>query len=327
MPRRGDIAFGLALSHPASCTITEPKPGLHLNFSISLSLHARSPHATNTPICLLCLVPRSSSISTAPSHHHEPPTSSPYVDLEYIPTATDACRARSPTDFCGGSSPVAEDAHTLCCEPLTRLHPVTMTDVLPAMGHVSSSRTPLRPSSSHTSFFDRRRGYHSPRKTNFSFHDLHEPSASSSQTSSSESTSTSSLSLETVFDESSSDDDLAFPSYGNATKFKEVEEFEAPPSSPIATTAPHTPAEPASVSTPEAVPVSEDDTAVRSEPSQHVDYLSHEWKEEDIWSSWRHIVDHRRVYGERSRLENASWRTWAKQQFKLKTTSPESLNW
>src|SRR5205809_158987 len=27
-----------------------------------------------------------------------------------------------------------------------------------------------------------------------------------------------------------------------------------------------------------------DDTAVRIEPSRHVDYLSHNWKEEDIWS-------------------------------------------
>jgi len=73
--------------------------------------------------------------------------------------------------------------------------------------------------------------------------------------------------------------------------------------------------------------MSEDDTAVRKEPSHHVDYLSYEWREEDIWSSWRHIVEHRKVYGERSRLENASWRTWAKSQFKLKTVSPETLNW
>jgi fibrillarin-like rRNA methylase len=73
--------------------------------------------------------------------------------------------------------------------------------------------------------------------------------------------------------------------------------------------------------------MSEDDTAVRKEPSHHVDYLSYEWREEDIWSSWRHIVEHRSVYGERSRLENASWRTWAKSQFKLRTVSPETLNW
>ena len=200
-----------------------------------------------------------------------------------------------------------------------------MADVLPAMGHVAASHTSLRSSASHTSFFDRRGRYPSPRKNNYSFHDLRDPSESSSLTSSDQSTSASSLSLETAFDDSSSDDDeaLAFPSYGTASKYKEDEESEAPPSSPIATNV-----APARVSAPEALPpISEDDSAVRLEPSHHVDYLSHDWNEEDIWASWRHIVGHRRVYGERSRLENASWRTWAKQQFKLKTTSPESLNW
>ncbi|KAM3415521.1 Uncharacterized protein BST61_g9042 [Cercospora zeina] len=71
-----------------------------------------------------------------------------------------------------------------------------------------------------------------------------------------------------------------------------------------------------------------DDTAVRQEPSRQVDFLSHDWREEDIWSSWRHIVSQRKtVYGERSRLENASWRTWAKTKFDLRTVSPERLNW
>ncbi|KAI6870151.1 hypothetical protein KC338_g2768 [Hortaea werneckii] len=70
-----------------------------------------------------------------------------------------------------------------------------------------------------------------------------------------------------------------------------------------------------------------DDTAMKLEPKQHVDYLSHDWREEDIWSSWRHIVSQRRVYGQRSRLENASWRTWAKSKYQLRTVSPETLNW
>lgn len=70
-----------------------------------------------------------------------------------------------------------------------------------------------------------------------------------------------------------------------------------------------------------------DDTQVKQEPSRQVDYLSHEWREEDIWESWKHIVSRRRYYGERSRLENASWRTWAKQKDNLKTVSPETLNW
>jgi len=71
----------------------------------------------------------------------------------------------------------------------------------------------------------------------------------------------------------------------------------------------------------------EDDTAVKQAPSRHVDYLSHDWKEEDIWSSWRHIVSQRKVYGEKSRLENASWRTWAKQRSRLRTVNPQNLNW
>ncbi|KAF2093144.1 hypothetical protein NA57DRAFT_23438, partial [Rhizodiscina lignyota] len=79
--------------------------------------------------------------------------------------------------------------------------------------------------------------------------------------------------------------------------------------------------------TPDHAYISEDDTAIRPQPTQHVDYLSYEWQEEDIWASWRHIVSKRRVYGERSRLENASWRTWTKQKYQLRTISPETLNW
>jgi hypothetical protein len=70
-----------------------------------------------------------------------------------------------------------------------------------------------------------------------------------------------------------------------------------------------------------------DDIGIREEPSKHVDYLSHEWKEEDIWASWRYIVSKRRLYGEQSRLENAIWRTWVRQKYKLDVVPPETLNW
>ena len=70
-----------------------------------------------------------------------------------------------------------------------------------------------------------------------------------------------------------------------------------------------------------------DDTAVTTHPSRHVDYLSHEWAEEDIWSSWRHIVARRATLKDAQRLENAAWRTWAKSQNGLKTVSAEKLNW
>lgn len=74
-------------------------------------------------------------------------------------------------------------------------------------------------------------------------------------------------------------------------------------------------------------PHAEDDTAVASKPSRQVDYLSHNWAEEDIWTSWRYIVSKRGEFSNSARLENASWRTWMKAKNNLKTISPESLNW
>lgn len=60
----------------------------------------------------------------------------------------------------------------------------------------------------------------------------------------------------------------------------------------------------------------------------NVDYLSHEWQEEaDVWASWRHTTRHKNDIANGVRLENASWRTWWKQRNKLKTISPETLNW
>lgn len=70
-----------------------------------------------------------------------------------------------------------------------------------------------------------------------------------------------------------------------------------------------------------------DDIEAKMQPSRQVDYLSQNWKEEDIWSSWRHILAKRKVYSNSSRLENALWRTWTKSKFRLKTVSPDKLNW
>ncbi|KAF1999509.1 hypothetical protein P154DRAFT_523301 [Amniculicola lignicola CBS 123094] len=202
----------------------------------------------------------------------------------------------------------------------------------------------LRSSTSTSNFFSSPSSFAASKKNSYSLSDLRSHSSLSSQASSYQSTPSSSrLSLETKFDDSSDgdsdgdDDDedgLVFPSYAASGKARFPDE-PPPPSSPVDTTprAPPSPVDDAfafaspSAPTPDAFPVSEDDTAVRVEPSRHVDYLSHEWQEEDIWSSWRHIVTQRKVYGERSRLENASWRTWAKSQFKLRTVSPETLNW
>ncbi|KAH3686188.1 hypothetical protein WICPIJ_002822 [Wickerhamomyces pijperi] len=70
-----------------------------------------------------------------------------------------------------------------------------------------------------------------------------------------------------------------------------------------------------------------DDNDIAYEPSSHVDYLSHNWKEADISKSWRYIVLRRKDVANSARLENASWRTWAQAKYHLKTISPESVNW
>ncbi|CZR56624.1 uncharacterized protein PAC_06513 [Phialocephala subalpina] len=77
----------------------------------------------------------------------------------------------------------------------------------------------------------------------------------------------------------------------------------------------------------ERVEHTKDDTMVRDQPSRNVDYLCHDWEEEDIWSSWKHIVSIRKAYGNTGRLENALWRAWTKSQYRLKTVPPETLNW
>ncbi|KGB75938.1 hypothetical protein CNBG_1776 [Cryptococcus deuterogattii R265] len=62
-------------------------------------------------------------------------------------------------------------------------------------------------------------------------------------------------------------------------------------------------------------------------PSICVDYLSHDWSEEDVWASWRNMTRHKYEIANGVRLENASWRTWQKQRNNLKTINPETLNW
>jgi hypothetical protein len=125
-----------------------------------------------------------------------------------------------------------------------------------------------------------------------------------------------------------------FPSYDEVGYYEQSEDLEPPASpsgngesytvSPTSNTASTDASRPDS---PEFVEHAEDDTAIRSQPSRHVDYLSHNWREEDIWSSWQHIVSKRGNYSNSARLENASWRTWIKNKYKLKTVSPETLNW
>ncbi|EKM49016.1 uncharacterized protein PHACADRAFT_214539 [Phanerochaete carnosa HHB-10118-sp] len=70
-----------------------------------------------------------------------------------------------------------------------------------------------------------------------------------------------------------------------------------------------------------------DDSSYSIQAEGQVDYLSHEWREEDVWRSWRSMTRQKNAIANGMRLENASWRTWWKQRNKLKTISPETLNW
>ena len=72
---------------------------------------------------------------------------------------------------------------------------------------------------------------------------------------------------------------------------------------------------------------SKDDIAISLRPFRQVDYLSYDWEEEQIQSSWRYIVMKRGILLDHVRLENAAWRTWAKTKNGLKTVPPEALNW
>jgi hypothetical protein len=147
------------------------------------------------------------------------------------------------------------------------------------------------------------------------------------------STPASSLSLDAHCENIDEEDQIVFPSYDDVGYYGQVEDLE-PPASPrtgdsytVSPTSNSTSTNISRPDSPDPVEHAEDDTAVRIQPSRHVDYLSHNWKEEDIWSSWKLIVSKRKAYNNSARLENASWRTWTKSKNKLKTVSPETLNW
>ncbi|CAG8523304.1 6132_t:CDS:2 [Paraglomus occultum] len=62
-------------------------------------------------------------------------------------------------------------------------------------------------------------------------------------------------------------------------------------------------------------------------PPKNVDYLSYEWKENELETSWKVMSKQKNEHANGIRLENASWRTWAKQKYHLRTVNPSKLNW
>lgn len=228
----------------------------------------------------------------------------------------------------------SEDSGFFSQSPLKRSHSQPNFGKQSSGLHSSTSSTRI-----NTSYQSRYQSYHisppssEPSSTASSPQTIHADSVTPSDLS----TPATTLSLDGHWDSDSHLDhnsDIILPEYDENPFFAPIEDLEPP-------TSPHTgdsysvsPAEnddtPTTLSRPES-PVllehAEDDTALRHHPTHHVDYLSHDWKEEDIWSSWRYIISRRNDFTNASRLENASWRTWMKSKYRLKTVSPETLNW
>ncbi|KAH6704309.1 hypothetical protein BKA61DRAFT_703106 [Leptodontidium sp. MPI-SDFR-AT-0119] len=84
---------------------------------------------------------------------------------------------------------------------------------------------------------------------------------------------------------------------------------------------------PPSLVRPEQAEYTQDDNHIRVQPSLYVDYLSHDWKEEEVWASWKYIVSGKEGNGNSARLRNASWRAWMKSKYRLATVPAENINW
>jgi hypothetical protein len=71
----------------------------------------------------------------------------------------------------------------------------------------------------------------------------------------------------------------------------------------------------------------QDDSVISRQPTRHVDYLSHTWKEEDIRASYQYIRCNRSTLNKSERIENACWRSWAMLKCNLRTVSPDCVCW
>lgn len=64
-----------------------------------------------------------------------------------------------------------------------------------------------------------------------------------------------------------------------------------------------------------------------STTSHCVDYLTHNWEDEDLARSWRAVASQHGSGVNCARLENASWRIWNKKRNNIPTLNPAELNW
>ncbi|RSL85585.1 hypothetical protein CDV31_016539 [Fusarium ambrosium] len=77
---------------------------------------------------------------------------------------------------------------------------------------------------------------------------------------------------------------------------------------------------------PDDQPRCKDDSELPIASNYSVDYLSHEWTDEDIGPSWKAISSTKSLTN-KERLQNVVWRTWTKFKNNLSTIPPEELNW
>lgn len=228
--------------------------------------------------------------------------------------------------------PAEESDHFRPSSSLRRSHSQNQFASQPTSYH--SSKLPVAPSNLHTDSYipsDSSSASSSPRTVHAETADL-----------SYASTPATAFSVLSDYEEALSIDDapedhFSFPSYSQDKFYLRPEynrhDSSEPPPSPLANdedddcAIEDDGAEALGPETPDCSEHAEDDTAVVSHPSRQVDYLSHDWKEEDIWSSWRYVVSRRGEFSNSARLENASWRTWMKAKNNLRTISPETLNW
>ena len=229
-----------------------------------------------------------------------------------------------------------------------------MTEVLSISPEGSFSSLPIRRNTSKSSLFLNTQAYGRPSVTTTNFvpiqsHGAYRSSRSSSITSSGPpsprssgqdlssepsyaSTPTSSISLQDNYFSKHDEDDIQFPSYEDDSIGRRDSTDSTDANSDMESVHASLHSNDGDSSETLVGEVNKhrsagDDTAVENAPSRHVDYLSYNWREEDIWASWKHIVAKRTVLDNWERLENASWRTWAKTMNKLDTVSPEALNW
>lgn len=140
-------------------------------------------------------------------------------------------------------------------------------------------------------------------------------------------------------DEPVNDDDL-FPSFDAAAQYSDADQ-----ASNLASTSASHSAHSMQQQTPQSQPdngkplqiltsglddhilVTRDDTTIQDEPTHHVDYLTHPWSEEDVWSTWQYVLSKRSTLTAAARLENASWRCWGKCRNGGLTVPAEKIDW